>query len=351
MQLHCVLLRACKEGLQRAYRSGGDIRSIVKKLIALALLPSNRAYEAFQTIRHRTENALLAENPQSRAGVARLFQYIGGYWFTNQGPERFCVSGDDHRTNNEVESFNRWFNARCGPHHQNFWSFIQHIQEFNENTERDFIAIRVAQQIRPPQRLVNKQRDRNIKTLTEQLTSGAIQIYEFLDVAGEFFEPGNQDQLDRTADKLARPAPENDDLEGLAGIVAEEPAPVHRQPVCRRRLSAENVDEVPAIRRRGRPRRIPIENLNEGNEPLRRPRGRPRQLQIPGGAFAELAAAEFPAPRPRGRPRRTPVAAAAALGVVEPVIVTPAVVEPVIAAPPVVAADHHNPQPAHICDI
>ncbi|KZR99385.1 Uncharacterized protein APZ42_004763, partial [Daphnia magna] len=101
----------------------------------------------------------------------------------------------------------------------------------------------------------------------------------------------------------------------------------------------------------GRPRRIPIENLNEGNEPLRRPRGRPRQLQIPGGAFAELAAAEFPAPRPRGRPRRTPVAAAAALGVVEPVIVTPAVVEPVIAAPPVVAADHHNPQPAHICDI
>ncbi|KAK4028583.1 hypothetical protein OUZ56_021588 [Daphnia magna] len=292
---------ACKEGLQRAYRSGGVIRSIVKKLIALALLPSIQAYDGFQTIRHRTENALLAENLQSRAGVARFFQYMGGYWFTNQGPVRFCVSGDDRRTNDEVESFNRWFNARCGPHHQNFWSFIQ----------KDFIAIRAAQQIRRPKRLVNKRRDRNIKALTQQLTSIAIQIYEFLDVAGEFFEP---DQLDRTADGLARPAPENDDLEGLAG-------------------------------------RILIENLNEGNEPLRRPQGHPRQLQIPGGAFAELAAAELPAPRPRGRPRRTPVAAAAALGVVEPVIVTPAVVEPVIVAPPVVAADHHNPQPAHICDI
>ncbi|KAK4027829.1 hypothetical protein OUZ56_016970 [Daphnia magna] len=93
---------------------------------------------------------------------------------------------------------------------------------------------------RRPQRLVNKRRDLNIKTLTEQLTSGAIQIYEFFDVAVEFFEP---DQLDRTADVLARPAPENDDLEGLAGIVAEEPAPVHRQPVRRHRLSAENVDE------------------------------------------------------------------------------------------------------------
>ncbi|KAK4013928.1 hypothetical protein OUZ56_026480 [Daphnia magna] len=53
----------------------------------------------------------------------------------------------------------------------------------------------------------------------------------------------------------------------------------------------------------------------------------------------------------RGRPRRILVAAAAAIGVVEPVIVAPAVVEPVIAAPPVVAADHHDPQPAHICDI
>ncbi|KZR99283.1 Uncharacterized protein APZ42_004910 [Daphnia magna] len=136
-----VYRRAYKEGLQRAYRSGGVIRSIVKKLIFLALLPLNRAYEGFQikhsditgfnpwkkltffslqNIRHRTENALLAENLQSIAGVARLFQYMGGYWFTNQGLERFCVSGDDHRTNNEVESFNRWFNARCGPHHQNF---------------------------------------------------------------------------------------------------------------------------------------------------------------------------------------------------------------------------------------
>ncbi|XP_045034567.1 uncharacterized protein LOC123475641 [Daphnia magna] len=124
------------------------------------------------------------------------------------------------------------------------WSFIQHLQECNENTERDFIAIRAAQQIRRPQRLVNKRRDRNIKTLTEQLTSSAIEIYEFLDVAEEFFEP---DQLDRTADGLARPAPENDDLEGQVGIVAEEPAPVHRQPVRRRRLSAENIDEVPAI--------------------------------------------------------------------------------------------------------
>ncbi|XP_045032066.1 uncharacterized protein LOC123474201 [Daphnia magna] len=207
-----IYRRACKE-LQRAYRSVGVIRSIVKKLIALTLLPSNRAYEGFQTIRHRTENALLAENPQSRAGVARLFQYMGGYWFTNQGPERFCVSSDDHRTNNEVESFNRWFNARCGPHHKNFWSFIQHLQECNENTERDFIAIWAVQQIRRPQRLVNKRRNRNIKTLTEQLTSGAIQIYECLDVLDEFFEP---DQLDRTADELARPAPENYDLEGQA---------------------------------------------------------------------------------------------------------------------------------------
>ncbi|KZS06489.1 Uncharacterized protein APZ42_030044 [Daphnia magna] len=198
-----IYRRAYKEGLQRAYRSGGVIRSIVKKLISLALVPSNRAYEGFQNIRHRTENALLAENPQSRAGVARLFQYMGGYWFTNQGLE-------------------------------------QHLQECNENTERDFIAF-----IRPSsQRLVNKRRDRNIKTLTEQLTFGAIQIYEFLDVAEEFFEP---DQLDRTVDGLARPVPENDDQEGQAGIVAEEPAPAPRQPVRRRRLSAENIDEVPAI--------------------------------------------------------------------------------------------------------
>lgn len=39
-----------------------------------------------------------------------------------------CVSDDDRRIKNEVESFIRWFYARCSPHHQNFWFFISKLK-------------------------------------------------------------------------------------------------------------------------------------------------------------------------------------------------------------------------------
>ncbi len=43
-----IYRRACKLGLQAAYKSGGFAKIIVKKLIAIALLPSGEAYEGFQ---------------------------------------------------------------------------------------------------------------------------------------------------------------------------------------------------------------------------------------------------------------------------------------------------------------
>lgn len=50
-----------------------------------------------------------------------IFEYMQNYWFATVTPERFCVQGHSRRTNNEVEAFHRWFNAR---YHQNFWTFI-----------------------------------------------------------------------------------------------------------------------------------------------------------------------------------------------------------------------------------
>jgi len=67
---------------------------------------------------------LQLESQEIQDAVQRLYVYWAGYWLVRQTPARFSVNGDKSRTNNEVENWNRWFNARCHGHRQNFWAFI-----------------------------------------------------------------------------------------------------------------------------------------------------------------------------------------------------------------------------------
>jgi hypothetical protein len=118
-------------------------------LIALALLPADQAHAGFlviclknsvilymslfcasltfmvfQHIQRESIALLQEESPEIRARIQIIFEYMQAYWFNVVTPERFCVHGQSRRTTNEVESFHRWFNARCGKYHQSFWTFI-----------------------------------------------------------------------------------------------------------------------------------------------------------------------------------------------------------------------------------
>lgn len=70
--------------------------------------------------------ALLEAEPEDvKDAFRRIFAYFHNYWMLIVTPRKFCVSGDGRQTNNEVESFHRWFNRRCDGQHQNFWKFIR----------------------------------------------------------------------------------------------------------------------------------------------------------------------------------------------------------------------------------
>jgi hypothetical protein len=78
----------------------------------------------FQAIQQENAADLQLESQEIQDAVQRLYVYWAGYWLVRQTPARFSVNGDKSRTNNEVENWNRWFNARCHGHRQNFWAFI-----------------------------------------------------------------------------------------------------------------------------------------------------------------------------------------------------------------------------------
>lgn len=55
-----------------------------------------------------------------------LNNYIRGYWIEQIGPEKFSVFGEDHRTNNYLESFHSTLLVQMGPH-PNIWNFLREL--------------------------------------------------------------------------------------------------------------------------------------------------------------------------------------------------------------------------------
>lgn len=53
-----------------------------------------------------------------------LNNYIFGFWIEKIGPERFSVFGEEHRTNNILESFHSTLLRQMGTHH-NIWDFLR----------------------------------------------------------------------------------------------------------------------------------------------------------------------------------------------------------------------------------
>nr|CAH0106314.1 unnamed protein product [Daphnia galeata] len=122
-----IFRKVTRENLKEAYINRPNVKKIIMMLIALALLPAAQAHDGFMHIQRESVALLVEETPEIRAKIQIIFEYMQRYWFDIVTPERFSVYGQSSRTNNEVECFHRWFNARCGKYHQSFWTFIEYL--------------------------------------------------------------------------------------------------------------------------------------------------------------------------------------------------------------------------------
>ncbi|KAK4037795.1 hypothetical protein OUZ56_029824 [Daphnia magna] len=88
------------------------------------------------------------ETPDVRVKMQIIYEYMGSHWFQIVTPDRFSVNGQPRRTTNEVESFHRWFNRRCGIYHQSFWTFIEYLQKVEAGAVKDYNLAGSGRQIR-----------------------------------------------------------------------------------------------------------------------------------------------------------------------------------------------------------
>ncbi|KZS06805.1 Uncharacterized protein APZ42_029617 [Daphnia magna] len=104
------------------------------------------------------------ETPDVRVKMQIIYEYMGSHWFQIVTPDRFSVNGQPRRTTNEVESFHRWFNRRCGIYHQSFWTFIEYLQKVEAGAVKDYNLAGSGRQIRREHSRKQTEKDARMRT-------------------------------------------------------------------------------------------------------------------------------------------------------------------------------------------
>jgi hypothetical protein len=63
------------------------------------------------------------------------------------------------------------------------------LQLVEDNYRRDFLALEKAQAIGRPRTIAERQQDERISHISGELASGRLQVFQFLEMASNLFEP------------------------------------------------------------------------------------------------------------------------------------------------------------------
>ncbi|XP_045034358.1 uncharacterized protein LOC123475559 [Daphnia magna] len=222
--LHAIFRKVCTEELRQSYMHRPNVKKIVKMLIALALLPAAQAHQGFYDICQ--SSVVLLQDETRCAKMQIIYEYMGSYWFQIVTPDRLSVNGQPRRTTNEVESFHRWFNRRCGKYHQI-------LAKSRRRCVKDYNLARSGRLIRREHAKKQTEKDARIRTFCQSFDNREITVYQFLEMCSRFFEP------------LHNPAP-------LGGLLADPFDSYHKNSVSDKSLEEDQqgADVGPDVNRR-----------------------------------------------------------------------------------------------------
>ncbi|KAJ1528957.1 hypothetical protein ONE63_007325 [Megalurothrips usitatus] len=173
-----AVLRKVKELRLRPHmQQNRNLRSIIRSMLALPLLPTNLIIRGYRTLMVEAQRTGLL------GLLNELFQYWTDTWAAPHVFQSLSVYGLRHRTNNVCESANRLLRSKTGAHRPGLWHFLSALRR---NEHCTFLKLRAALMGIPASRCrkvsaVNN--DTNIRNYNLQLFRGHISINRFLHLA------------------------------------------------------------------------------------------------------------------------------------------------------------------------
>ncbi|CAF1450570.1 unnamed protein product [Didymodactylos carnosus] len=127
---------AKKWSLKRLYDNEPIIRTLLRKFMALLLLPIDKVPDAYQIF--------LIQQCEKFPELQPFISYFYNEWMILFKPLIWCVGDDEHRTNNQLQGYSHRLIRRTNATHPNIWNFLMLLQR------EDFIVSHLFAKLNSP---------------------------------------------------------------------------------------------------------------------------------------------------------------------------------------------------------
>uniref|UniRef100_A0A1Y1M514 HECT domain-containing protein n=1 Tax=Photinus pyralis TaxID=7054 RepID=A0A1Y1M514_PHOPY len=167
-----------KLGLGSLMTQNEHAQFVLRKIMALALLPCDMAVEGFNLIKSEAPDDI-------RNAFSNFFTYVESTWLEGVTPQLFSVFNLVRRTNNAVEAYHRVLNQKFGVH-PNVWAFTEHLVQLQSKSHNDVIILHSGQRVTRLPKVRYLLNAANISRAWRELQNQQISLSEFLENAKYF---------------------------------------------------------------------------------------------------------------------------------------------------------------------
>ncbi|XP_034935376.1 uncharacterized protein [Chelonus insularis] len=147
---------------------------IIKKFLALALLPPEKIQDAFEWLTINMPDVI-----QNHQEFQSFIKYYQNQWIRRTNPQVFSVFKKNIRTNNYSEAYNRVITQELGIH-PSIWEFTYRINQLQQNALLEYQSLKLGHSIRRSMRNNNMMYEERVKELWNLYELDMLTIPQFL---------------------------------------------------------------------------------------------------------------------------------------------------------------------------
>ncbi|XP_074114263.1 uncharacterized protein LOC141537275 isoform X1 [Cotesia typhae] len=175
-----ITRRLKKLGLIRLVQSWKYGKILIRKIMALALLPAVDASDGFQWIITN-----IPDNVKTLFGTFLL--YFHEQWIEKTPPTLWSVYGLLHRTDNLAETYHKKANLRFGAHSP-IWKFTENLTALQAVTHIEYLSLRNGDNIVRPRSSRTQKMDVKIVKVWQLFNDNILDVPHFLACASNFLQ-------------------------------------------------------------------------------------------------------------------------------------------------------------------
>ena len=169
----CIWRRVQQSHLITSFRDDDVVRSLVRRLMAVAFLPIVAIRPSFVSLQQEAETL-------NNANCNELLDYFQGTWLNGQFPlQLWNVHNRSTRTNNHIEGWHSKLNKSCRKLHPSVHELVTVLQVEQGETELTLRRARLGA-APAPRRRKYRQCDERLDRLREQYTSGTLNSMDYI---------------------------------------------------------------------------------------------------------------------------------------------------------------------------